>query len=66
MYQLEKLPRIGFLLNILKLNFATYDWFWTDESQLLVNTFHTPFLQTTFVSYALDRKAMYVIGHVPK
>jgi len=34
MYQLEKMPVIGFLLNILKQNFATYDWFWTDGSQM--------------------------------
>ena len=38
MYQLEKMPLIGFLLNILKLNFATYDWFWTDGSHILNST----------------------------
>jgi len=27
MYQLEKMPLTWFLLNILKPNFATYDWF---------------------------------------
>jgi len=34
MYQLEKMSLIGFLRNILKLNFTTYDWFWTDGSHI--------------------------------
>jgi len=34
MFQLEKMPLIWFLLNILKPNFATCDWFWADESQI--------------------------------
>ena len=35
MYQLEKMPLIWFLLNILKPNFATYDWFWADGPQMV-------------------------------
>jgi len=35
MFQLEKMPLVWFLLNILKLNFATYDWFSVDESYIL-------------------------------
>jgi len=27
MFQLEKMPLVWLLLNILKSNFATYDWF---------------------------------------
>jgi len=34
MYQLEKMTFIGFLLNILKPNFQTYDWFCADWSQI--------------------------------
>jgi len=34
MYQLAKMPLIGFLLIILKPNFATYDWFSTDGSHM--------------------------------
>ena len=34
MYQMEKIPLIGFLLNFLKPNFATYDWFWTNGSHI--------------------------------
>jgi len=30
MYQFEKMPLKWFLLSILKLNFATCDWFWAD------------------------------------
>ena len=32
MYQLEKMSFRRFLLNILKLNFPTYDWFCADGS----------------------------------
>ena len=35
MFQLEKMPLVWFLLNILKSNFATYDWFWADESPIV-------------------------------
>jgi len=41
MFQLEKMPLVWFLLNILKSNFATYDWFWADESHILYS--NTPF-----------------------
>ena len=34
MYQLEEISLLGILLIILKPNFATYDWFWTDGSQI--------------------------------
>ena len=34
MCQLEKIPLIWLLLNILKPNFATCDWFWTDGSHI--------------------------------
>jgi len=34
MFQLEKMPPIWFLLNILKPNFVTCDWFWADESHM--------------------------------
>jgi len=36
MYQLEKMPLTWFLLNILKPNFATYDWFWADAPQMSI------------------------------
>ena len=35
MFQLEKMPLVWFLFNILKSNFATYDWFWPDESHIM-------------------------------
>jgi len=34
MFQLEKMPLIWLLLNILKQNFATCDWFSGDESHM--------------------------------
>jgi len=41
MYQMEKMALIGFLLIILKPNFATYDWFWTDGSHIhFATAFH--------------------------
>ena len=33
MNQLEKMTFVKFLLNILKLNFPTYNWFCVDRSQ---------------------------------
>ena len=39
MFQLEKMPLVLFLLNILKSNFATYDRFWADESQMFLKVF---------------------------
>jgi len=41
MFQLEKMPLLWFLLNILKSNFATYYWFWADESHFILGNQQT-------------------------
>jgi len=48
MYQLEKMHFIMFLLNILKLNFPTYNWFCADGSHIV-----SPVLNNSLAKFVL-------------